>query len=182
MTSPPLFPRALLRLCCPARDRVYVVGDLDAEFQLRGCPAAWYWRQAIRSAGAVAVMGARRGDWEYALFAVMLAAAGPVIVMESWWSFVLSHVPLKAGPVRGADFIVISLALSALLSFGAGIICTLRSLLWGIPAAWVFTLLAHAAVHNLVPAWFSMATLATVTVSLAAGAWLRRIFDRGQLA
>ena len=128
------------------------------------------------------MMGARRGEWEYGLFAVMLAAAGPSIVMEAWWSFVLSHIPLKAGDVRGADFVVLSLALSALLSFGAGMICTVRGLLWALPVAWTFVLLSHAAVHNLAPAWFAMATLAAVTLSLVAGAWVRRTFDGGQLA
>jgi hypothetical protein len=182
MKHPPAVARLLLLLCCPSRDRIYILGDLDAEYELRGYPTGWYWRQAVRSAGALAVMGARRGDWEYGLFAVMLAAAGPVILTEAWWSFVLSHVPLKVGNVRGADFVVLSLALTALLSFGAGIICTLRGLLWAIPAAWLFALLAETAVHNLVPAWFGCATLGALTVSLAAGAWVRRVFEGGQLA
>jgi hypothetical protein len=182
MNKPPLVARLLLQICCPPRDRAYVLGDLDAEYELRGCPATWYWRQAIRSAGALVMMGTRRGDWEYGLFAVMLAAAGPALIVEAWWSFVLSQVPLKAGDVRGADFVVISLTLSVLVSFGAGMICTVRGLFWAIPSAWVFVLLAHAAVHNLAPAWFGIATLATVTVSLTAGAWVRRIFDGGQPA
>jgi hypothetical protein len=182
MSRPPFAARLIVRVCCPSRDRVYVLGDLDAEYELRGCPAAWYWRQAIRSAGALVMMGARRGDWEYGLFAVMLAGAGPVFVMEALWSFVLSQVPLKAGDVRGGDFVVFSLALSVLLGFGAGMICTLRGLVWAIPTAWIFVLLAQAAIHNLVPAWFGMVTLAAVTVSLVAGAWVRRIFDRGQFA
>jgi len=179
---PPFAARLLVSICCPRRDRRFVMGDLEAEYELRGRPDGWYWRQALRSAGALLVMGARRGDWEYGLFAVMLAAAGPALLMEAWWSFVLSHVPLKVGPARSADFVVISLGVTALLSLGAGIICTLRGLVWAIPAAWVFALLGQAAVHNLVPAWFAPATLATATLALAAGAWLRRNFDGGQLA
>jgi hypothetical protein len=182
MSRPPIAARLIVSACCPSRDRVYVLGDLDAEYELRGCPAAWYWQQAIRSAGALVMMGARRGDWEYGLLAVMLAAAGPVLAAEAWWSFVLSQIPLKAGDVRGMDFVVFSLTLSMLLSFGAGMICTLRGLFWAIPTAWLFVLLAQAAIHNLVPVWFGMVTLAAVTVSLAAGAWVRRIFDRGHIA
>jgi hypothetical protein len=182
MKTPPILARALVQLCCPPRDRVYVLGDLDAEYELRGYPAGWYWRQAARSVAALVMMGARRGDWEYGLFAVMLAAAGPALLMEAWWSFVLSQIPLKAGEVRGMDFVVISLAVTVLLSFGAGMICTVRGLFWAIPSAWVFALLAHAAVHNVVPSWYGIATVAVVTVSLTAGAWVRRIFDRGQLA
>jgi hypothetical protein len=128
------------------------------------------------------MMGARRGDWEYALFAVMLAAAGPRFLMEAWWSFVLSHIPLKAGDVRGMDFVVLSLALTALLSFGAGMICTVRGLCQAIPTAWIFLLLAESVVHSLVPAWFGTATRVAMTASLAAGAWVRRFFDRGQVA
>jgi len=128
------------------------------------------------------VMGARRGDWEYGLLAVMLAAAAPAILMEAWWSFVLSQVPLKAGIVRGADFAAASLAVTALLSIGAGIICTVRGLFWAIPAAWLFALLARAAVHNAAPPWFGAATLAAATIALTAGALLRRFFDRGHLA
>jgi hypothetical protein len=174
--------RALLRLCCPARDRVYVLGDLDAEYELRGRPTAWYWRQAIRSAGALIVMGSRRGDWEYALFAVMFATAAPAVLMEALWSFILSSVPLKVGDVRGVDFAVTSLTITALLCFGAGIICTVRGLLWAIPTAWLFALLAQAAVHNIAPTWFGAATLAAVTAAITLGAWLRRLLDGGQLS
>jgi hypothetical protein len=102
--------------------------------------------------------------------------------MEAWWSFLLSHVPLKAGIVRGADFAIASLAVTALLSVGAGMICTARGLAWAVPTAWAFALLAQAAVHNAAPPWFAATTLAASTIALAAGACLRRIFDGGQLA
>jgi hypothetical protein len=182
MNRPPILARALLRLCCPPRDRIYVVGDLDAEYELRGRPSGWYWRQAIRSSGALVMMGARRGDWEYGLFAVMLASAGPAIFMDAWWSFILSHVPLKVGAVRGADFAAISLAITALLSFGAGMICTVRGLLWAIPTAWLFALLGQTAVHTLAPAWFGAATLAAAAAAITLGAWIRRILEGGQLS
>jgi hypothetical protein len=182
MTRPPFLAEWLVRVACPARDRRFVLADLEAEYELRGGPALWYWRQAVRSAPALVVMGARRGDWEYALLAVMLASVAPAILMEAWWSFLLSAVPLKADLVRGVDFAILSVATTALLSVGAGIICTVRGLAWAIPAAWLFALLGQAAVHTSAPAWFAAATLAAATVALAAGAWLRRTFDGGQLA
>ena len=182
MKRPPIAAEWLLRACCPRGDRVFVLGDLEAEYELRGAPAGWYWRQAVRSAGALIVMGARRGDWEYGLFAVMLATAAPAVLMEAWWSFLLSQVPLKADLTRGADFAAVSLALTALLCVGAGMICTTCGLRWAIPAAWVFVLLGQAAVHNLAPAWLGAITLPAVAAALAAGAWLRRIFDGGTFA
>ena len=124
------------------------------------------------------MMGARRGDWEYGLLAVMLASAGPAIFMEAWWSFVLSHVPLKVGAVRGADFAVISLAITALLSFGAGLICTIRGLFWAIPTAWLFALLAQTAVHNIAPTWFGAATLAATAAAIILGACAREEHTR----
>jgi hypothetical protein len=182
MTRPPIAAEWLVRICCPRRNRVFVLGDLEAEYELRGRPAGWYCKQAVRSAGALIVMGARRGDWEYALFAVMLATAAPAVLMEAWWSFLLSQVPLKAGVVRGADFAAISLAATALLCVGAGVICTTRGLRLAIPAAWAFALLGQAAVHNLAPSWFGAITLPAVAGALAVGALLRRIFDGGTSA
>jgi hypothetical protein len=177
MTRPPVIAEWLVRASCPRRDRRFVLAELEAEYELRGRPARWYWRQALRSIGALIAMGARRGDWEYGLFAVMLATAGPAIVMEAWWSFVLSHVPLKATAVRGADFAAVSLAVTAIVSLGAGAICTTRGLVWALPAAWAFAVLGQGAVHNIAPSWMGLATLAAVTVTLIAGAWLRRAFE-----
>ena len=177
-TPPPVIAQWLVRAACPRRDRPFVLGELEAEYELRGRPAGWYWRQSSRSLGALIAMGARRGDWEYGLFAVMLATAGPAILMEAWWSFVLSHVPLKAAAERGADFAIASLAVTALVSMGAGMICTTRGLAWALPAAWAFAILGRGAAHNIAPSWMGVATLAAVTATLVAGAWLRKIFER----
>jgi hypothetical protein len=154
------------------------MGDLDAEFAVRGGPAGWYWRQALGSVGALVTMGMRRSDWEYSLLAIFVASAAPAVLMESWWSFVLSHVPLKADEMRHSDFAVISLALTAVLALCAGTICTRRGLRLAIPAAWMFVLLGQGAVHNIVPAWFCGASLATVALALTAGAWVRHFFDK----
>jgi hypothetical protein len=73
-----------VRLACPARDLPFVLGDLDAEFQLRGGPVLWYWRQALYSIGALTVMGLRRSEWESALLAIFLASASPILFMDAW--------------------------------------------------------------------------------------------------
>ena len=185
MMRPPKIAGWLVRMSCPPRDLPYVLGDLDAEYALRGGPNWWYWRQAIRSAGQLAMLGMRRADWEYSLLAVFAASAAPAVLMEGWWGFVLRHVPLKADVVRQADFAVISLALSAAVALFAGATCTRRGLRLAVPAAWMFALLGQAAAHNRVPGWFCGADMATVGLALTAGAWVRGRFDRpsgGRLA
>jgi hypothetical protein len=176
--KPPVLARWLVRIACPARDLPFVLGDLDAEFQLRGGPVLWYWRQALYSAGALTLMGLRRSEWECALLAIFLASAVPILFMDAWWRYVLCHVPLKADFTRGADFAVITLAYSAVVSICAGAVCTVRGLRLAIPLAWTFVLLGQAATHSIFPAWFSAASLVTVALSLAGGAWVRRILDR----
>jgi len=178
MTSPPVLARCLVRLSCPPRDLPYVLGDLDAEFQLRGSPVLWYWRQALCSAASLTMMGLRHADWECALLAIFLASAAPILFMNTWWSYVLGHVPLKCDITRGADFAVISLAYTAALSLCAGAVCTPRGLRLAIPLAWSFVLLGQAATHAIFPAWFSAVSLVTVALALAAGAWVRHILDR----
>ena len=148
----------------------------------RGPRAArrWFWSQAARSVGALAMMGLRRHDWEYSLFAIVLAAAAPAVLMEAWWIFLLSAVPLKADIVRGGDFILVSLALTATLGLFAGALCTVRGLLLAIPAAWVVALLGQAAVRSITPGWFAGATLIALALALSAGACVRHIFDKPQ--
>src|SRR3954453_21344540 len=143
---PPRPARWLLWVACPAADFDDVAGELNAEYFAyvlpeRGARKArrWYWRQALRSVGALTTMGLRRTDWECGLLAVLLAGAGPALVMEAWWSWVLSLVPLKADIVRGGDYVLASVALTAALSFLAGVLCTTRGLLLAIPAGWVFS-------------------------------------------
>ena len=125
-------------------------------------------------------MGLRRNDWECSLFAILLAAAGPSVLMEASWSFLLSAVPLKADIVRGSDFALVSLILTVTLGFFAGALCTVRGLLIAIPAAWVVSLLGQTAARSITPAWFCGATLIALALALSTGACLRRIFDKPQ--
>jgi hypothetical protein len=73
--------------------------------------------------------------------AILLASAGSAVLMECWWRYILCQVPLKADVVRGGDFVLLNLALTAALGFFAGMLCTRRGLLLAIPAAWAFSLL-----------------------------------------
>jgi hypothetical protein len=175
---PPRFAELLVKLACPPGDLPFILGDLNAEFEMRGGPVRWYWRQALLSTGELATMELRRFDWEYSVLAVFLASAAPAVLMESWWSFVLSHVPLKADAMRHGDFAATSLIVTAVLALCAGMICTHRGLSLAIPLAWLFVLLGQAAVHNIVPPWFCAATLATVALALTVGSWVRHIFEK----
>jgi hypothetical protein len=165
-------------MACPARDLPYVLGDLDAEFELRGGPVLWYWRQALYSVFALTLMNLRRSEWECGLLAIFLASAAPILFMDMWWRYILCHVPLKADFTRGGDFAAISLAYSAAVSFCAGAVCTVRGLRLAIPLAWAFALLGEAATHSIFPAWFTADFLLTIALSLAAGARLRAALDR----
>lgn len=177
MTRPPVFARWLLCTACPARDLPHVLGDLDAEFDMRGAPRQWYWRQVLRSVPVLALMGLRRWDWECTLLAIFMASAAPILFMDAWWRYILCSIPLKADSLRGADFALISLLFMAAVSLCAGTLSTLRGLWLAIPVGWLFVLLAQAATHSLYPAWFCAASLVVVATTLAAGAWARRTFD-----
>ena len=102
--------------------------------------------------------GMRGGEWECALLSILLASTGPAVLVEAWWGYLLSLVPYKAALLRGSDFIEVSLALHACTGLFAGTLCTPRGLLLGLPAAWLFALLGHAAAHSPTPPWFSAAT------------------------
>jgi hypothetical protein len=175
----------LLRAACPAGDIPYVFAELEAEYEKyvvpeRGRTAAqrWFWSQAVRSAGPLAMIGLRRAEWEYPLLAILLSSAGSAVLMECWWRYILCQVPLRADAVRGGDFVLLNLTLTAALGFFAGMLCTKRGLLLAIPAAWAFSLLGQAAAQSIAPVWFSSATMLTLAVALAAGAWLRNVVDK----
>jgi len=182
---PPRIAVWLLRAACPGSDAPYVFAELEAEYAHcivpeRGRRAArrWFWSQAIRSLGPLAMIGLRRSEWEYPLLAILLASAGSGVLMDAWWKYILCQVPLKADFVRGGDFVLLDLALTAALGFFAGMLCTSRGLLVAIPAAWGFSWLGQMAVRTVAPAWFSGATMLTLAAALAAGAWLRKVVDK----
>jgi hypothetical protein len=175
MMRPPFLATLLVRVSCPARELPFVLGDLEAEYAVRG-GRRWYWWQAARSAWWMAAAGLRPYDWELSALAVLLASAAPALLLDAWWRFVLSHVPLKADPGSCADIAGLSLGLTAVLSVCAGAACTVRGLILAVPAAWVFAILGQAGARGALPMWFCAATLIVVALALTAGAWARRIF------
>ncbi|MEO8370157.1 MAG: hypothetical protein ABI806_13230 [Candidatus Solibacter sp.] len=177
MTRPPTLARLLVRLACPPRDLLHVLGDLDAEFELQHHDRSWYWRQAINSLPSLIAMGLRRWEWEFSLLAIFMASAAPVLFIDAWWTYILCNIPLKAEAARGGDFALCSLMYMAAVSLCAGMVTTLRGLLLALPLAWVFLLLGEAATHSMYPAWFRAASLLVATLSLATGAWTRRKLD-----
>ncbi|MEO8596961.1 MAG: hypothetical protein ABI759_26825 [Candidatus Solibacter sp.] len=177
MSRPPVLARWLVRIACPPCDLPHVLGDLDAEFALRGNSHSWYSRQALRSLPAVVAMGLRRWDWECSLLAIFMSAIAPILFMEAWWRYILCQIPLKADSLRGADFALLSLLFLGAVSVCAGTMSTPRGLWLAVPLAWLFVLLGGAATHNTYPAWFHVSSLTVVAFALAAGAWVRRKFD-----
>jgi len=182
---PPRTALWLLRLTCSTSDWQWLLAELETEYIQhmlpgRGPKAAnrWFWSQSVRSVWAMASRNLREGEWEYALLLILLASAGPSVFMEAWWAYLLSLVPEKAGFVRGADFMVLSLAAHALLGVAAGTLCRPRGLLLGIPAAWAFALLGQSAARSLTAPWFWAVVLSILALSLCAGAALRRLSDR----
>jgi hypothetical protein len=182
--TPPRLAVLLLRASCPASDWPWVIAELEEEYvghvlPRNGRKAArrWFWSQAVRSLGALAMKGVRGGDWECALLFILLASAGPAVLVEAWWGYLLSLVPYKAELMRGSDFITVSLALHACMGLFAGALCSPRGLLVGIPAAWVFTLLGQTAARSLTVPWFCAAAVLVLTASMIAGAYARRIFE-----
>jgi hypothetical protein len=181
---PPRMARWLLRLACATSDWQWLVAELETEYAVHILPGRgrkwanrWFWSQSLRSVWAMVPRNLRDGEWEYALLLILLAAAGPSVLMEAWWAYLLSLVPAKASFVRGPDFLVLSIAAHAVLGVAAGTLCTPKGLLLGIPAAWAFALLGQSAARSLTPPWFWAAALSILALSLAAGTWLRHLFD-----
>lgn len=181
---PPRAAMWLLRLVSCDGDWRWLIAELETEYTRhmlpdRGLRRAnrWFWSQSLRSLGAMAMRSLKEGEWEYALFLILLASAGPSVLMEAWWGYLLSLVPAKASLVRGPDFLALSMAAHAVLGAAAGTLCTPKGLLLGIPAAWVFALLGQSAARSLTPPWFWTAVLFVLALSLAAGAGMRRLVD-----
>jgi hypothetical protein len=182
--TPPRLAVLLLRVSCVSNDFPWVIAELEEEYAQHILPGhdvttarRWFWRQAARSVGALAMKGLRGGEWEFALLFILLASAGPAVLMEAWWGYLLSLIPYKAGLMRGPDFLAVSLALHGCLGIFAGALCTPRGLMLGIPAAWLFALLGQTAARSLTVPWFSAGTLGVLTMSMVAGAYGRRIFE-----
>jgi hypothetical protein len=184
---PPRLAVLLLRASCPAGDWPWVLAELEEEYAghvlpRRGAKGArrWFWSQAVRSMGALAMKGIRGGEWECALLFILLASAGPAVLVEAWWGYLLTLVPYKAALMRGSDFIEVSLALHSCLGLFAGALCARRGLLLGIPAAWMFALLGLAAARSLTAPWFPAVTVLVLTASMVTGAYARRLLEKPQ--
>jgi len=183
---PPLALR-ILRAACSRGDWPWIEAEMKAEYVQHVLPRhgtagarRWLWAQALRSTAALAVNGLRTADWEYALLMILLASAGPVVLTEAGWGYLLSLVPLKAGVARGADFVLVCLGAHGILGFLAGTQCAARALWLAIPAAWIFAFLGHVAARGATPSWFFAAALLTLAASLGAGAAVRRWFETPQ--
>jgi hypothetical protein len=175
MTRPPVLAEGLVRIVCPARYARLALCDLQEEFCCRSSrdqqeARRWYWRHAIRSLWPLVSTELRHWNWQLPLLTLLAGCAGPAVLLNAWWRFLLSQIPLKASEVRGVDFAAIELGATFLFSMAAGAGCTWRGLLLAVPAAWGFLWLGQTAAGAVTPLWFGPAGLGCVTVALIAGA------------
>src|SRR5947209_278354 len=145
MTRPPVFASALLRWVTPPDYLQFIQGDLDEEFYqyrvARQGPRAarsWYSRQVFRSVFPIVVSRLSVADWQISCLVILLASAVQTVAFDWFWSLMLSQVPLKADLVRGSDYLVVSLFLTALFSCVAGTLIVGRALALAIPLGCVF--------------------------------------------
>ncbi|HBY62362.1 MAG TPA: hypothetical protein DEH78_21270 [Solibacterales bacterium] len=167
--NPPRIAVWLLRGLLAAPQRDWVEGDLAEEFAIRQS-RAWYWRQVVWSAVPLVRMQARAANWEASLLAVFVAAAGPVLLLDGFWSLILSQVPLKAGVARGMDYLAAGLWLAGVAGALAGFACRGRRAIFLAPLAVLFALLALGAITGVTPFWYRALITATLGAGVAAGA------------
>jgi len=94
--QPPRLALLVLAITTPRGLREYVAGDLHEEFVQRNRSRAWFWREVLRSSPCF--IAAPRPALTAAIVAVSLIAG-----VHSFWTFVLSQIPLKADPVSVAS-------------------------------------------------------------------------------
>ena len=114
--GPPRMGRALLWLALPPPERETVAGDLHEEFATvvlpqRGARRArgWYWGQVLRSMAPLLVLRWQRRGRPPLLAvgaAALLMAAVPLLAAEALRRFVLSQVPLRAGPEPSLGYLL----------------------------------------------------------------------------
>jgi hypothetical protein len=122
-----------------------------------------------RSFFALLSIEIRHARWRAPFLAIVFATLVPALTLDAWWSFILSQIPLKAGLARDAGFLMIDLAVTGILCAGVGVLCSRGGLLFAIPAAWIFTLLAQVIARGTMPVWCTATLLAVVTTSLSLG-------------
>ncbi|MDX2152178.1 MAG: hypothetical protein SFV54_15680 [Bryobacteraceae bacterium] len=166
--SPPRGAVLLLRAAVASPHREWVEGDLEEEWRVRQS-RAWYWRQVVRSVIPLVGMQARSANWEASLLAVFAASAGPILLLDGFWSFILSQVPLRAGVVRGMDYLAMGLWLAGAAGAVAGYACRGRRAFVLAPIAVLFTLLALGAITGVTPFWYRAIITATIGAGVAAG-------------
>jgi len=128
--APPRLGRALLWLALPGPEREVVAGDLHEEFATvvlprRGAWRAhgWYWHQVLRSIAPLLVLRWQRRGRPPLLAAgaaALLAAVPPLLAAEALRRFVLSQVPLRAGPEPSAGYLLGMVSLGLLLAWLGG--------------------------------------------------------------
>ena len=121
--------------------------------------------------GAMRIVGElRAAEWEITAFALILSTWGQIVVIDRWWSFVLSQIPFKEDIMRGPTYAAIGLAIAFFCTMIAGTRSTARGLILAMPACVLFTMFGLAASWGITPVWFAMAITACNMAGLSIGA------------
>ena len=172
MINPPFLARILLRTAAPRSVAHFVEADLADEFQLREASEArqWYWKQVLGSMVPLLAAELRAAEWEITALALILSTWGQIVLIDRWWSFVLSQIPFKEDIMRGPTYAAIGMAIAFFCTMIAGTRCNARGLILAMPACVLFTMFGLAASWGITPVWFAMAITACNMAGLSTGA------------
>jgi len=112
---PPAAFRLLLHAAAGEGHLDLVAGDLHEEFVYlcerlgRGAGSRWYAAQVLRSIPQLLRLRIRSGELTY-LLSAMASSAVPLLLLDRFWRFVYSQIPLKDGLDRAAGFLAADVA------------------------------------------------------------------------
>ena len=113
--TPPAAFRLLLHAAAGDGHIELIAGDLHEEFvclcrrlgRRAGC--RWYAGQVLRSIPQLLRLRIRSGECTHLLIAAASSAV-PLLLLDRFWRFVYSQIPLKDGLDRAAGFLAINIA------------------------------------------------------------------------
>ena len=133
-------------------------------------PPHRFWRELLRSLPPVFTAELRRADCRASALLTLLSSFAAPLLIDSAWSAILSHIPLKDRLARNADFLILHIFLTALLALMTGAFSTPRAQLLAIPASTVLTTAALSLTRGTTPACFAVALIFTTALFTSIGA------------
>ncbi|MBX9603350.1 MAG: hypothetical protein K2X35_20260 [Bryobacteraceae bacterium] len=174
--KPPAAARTLLMMAASDRDRDFILGDLEEEFQERSGAGWWYWSQAVRSTVPlirVAVRDGGGGRFFAAAFVSVLLSYGLIVALVIAASALADLLLPRSFGLRIAWDLITAFPFAALAGYLSVRISGRSALLQALMLA-VFVgllgLLSMAMSPAELPAWYSAGLIAAMTGGVLAGA------------